>query len=134
MGRSLAPLGGDPKGPPIDAAAGLPFEAKGVQFRVEARDGRVFHKMRRRDAEGKVFAENEAEVRYALGSGTRGIAFLIERDGFLFQSPIAWFAQRGDGTSRRVTGSSTRSRISSGRSSPSACPVTPTSSAPWPGP
>jgi predicted CXXCH cytochrome family protein len=29
-----------------------------------------------------------------LGSGARGIAFLIERDGFLFQSPIAWFAQR----------------------------------------
>src|SRR5262249_25055087 len=34
------------------------------------------------------------EVQFALGSGTRGITYLIERDGFLFQSPIAWFAQQ----------------------------------------
>jgi Tfp pilus assembly protein PilF len=95
MGRSLTPLRDDAEGPPIDAAAGLPFEAKGVHFSVERRGGRVFHKMGRRDAEGNVFGEIESEVRYAIGSGTRGIAFLIERDGFLFQSPIAWFAQRG---------------------------------------
>ena len=42
-----------------------------------------------------MLAEIEAEVRFALGSGTRGIAYLIERDGFLFQSPITWFAQKG---------------------------------------
>ena len=42
-----------------------------------------------------MLAEIEAEVRFALGSGTRGITYLIERDGFLFQSPIAWFAQQG---------------------------------------
>ena len=95
MGQSLRPLAGDAKGPPIGAGAGLRFEAKGLQFSVEARGGRVFHKMTRSDREGKVFAETEAEVRYALGSGKRGIAFLIERDGFLFQSPIAWFAQQG---------------------------------------
>jgi Tfp pilus assembly protein PilF len=41
-----------------------------------------------------VLSEVEAEVRYALGSGTRGITYLIERDGYLFQSPIAWFAQK----------------------------------------
>jgi Flp pilus assembly protein TadD len=95
MGRSLTPLRGDAEGPPIGAAAGLPFEAKGVHFSVERREGRVFHKMGRRDAKGNAFGEIEAEVRYVLGSGTRGIAFLIERDGFLFQSPIAWFAQQG---------------------------------------
>jgi Flp pilus assembly protein TadD len=94
MGRSLTPLEGDAQRPPIGAPAGLPFEAKGVQYFVEQRDGRVFHKMTRRDAEGKVLAEIEGEVRYALGSGTRGIAFLIERDGFLFQSPVAWFGQQ----------------------------------------
>jgi Flp pilus assembly protein TadD len=95
MGRSLAPLEGDAKGPPIGAAAGLPFDAKGVQFSVEQKDWRVFHKMTRRDSNGNVLAETEGEVRYALGSGRRGIAYLIERDGFLFQSPIAWFAQQG---------------------------------------
>ena len=65
-----------------------------MQYTIEHRDGRVFHKATRRDADGNVLAEIEAEVRFALGSGTRGISFLIERDGFLFQSPIAWFAQQ----------------------------------------
>jgi Tfp pilus assembly protein PilF len=94
MGRSLAQVGGDATGPPLGAAAGLPFEAKGVQYTVERRDGRTVHKASRHRSDGSAFAEVEAEVRYALGSGTRGIAYLIERDGFLFQSPIAWFGQR----------------------------------------
>jgi len=95
MGRSLAPVGGAGKGPPITAAAGLPFESQGVQYTVEHRDGRMFHKATRRDAAGSVRAEIEAEVRFALGSGTRGTTYLIERDGFLIQSPITWFAQKG---------------------------------------
>jgi Flp pilus assembly protein TadD len=94
MGRSLTPVSVSEDGPPIGAVAGLPFEAKGVQYTVERRDGRLFHRASRRDPDGGAFAEVEAEVRYALGSGTRGITYLIERDGFLFQSPIAWFAQQ----------------------------------------
>jgi predicted CXXCH cytochrome family protein len=93
MGRSLAPIGAVDDGPPIGPAAGLPFEAEGVRYTVERRDGRLIHKATRRDADGGILAEVEAEVRYALGSGTRGITYLIECDGFLFQSPIAWFAQ-----------------------------------------
>ena len=73
---------------------GLPFETEGVQYTIERRDQRVFHKATRRDAAGSVLAEIEAEVRFALGSGKRGTNFLIERDGFLFQSPIAWFAEK----------------------------------------
>jgi len=95
MGRSLVPIGGAAEGMRIDADAGLPFESKGVQYTVERREGRLFHKATWRGADGSVFAEIEAEVRYALGSGTRGIAFLIEREGSLFQSPIAWFAHPG---------------------------------------
>jgi predicted CXXCH cytochrome family protein len=94
MGRSLALVDKAYEGPPTGVAAGLPVEAHGVEYVVERRDGRLFHKAWRRDASGAVFAQTEAEVRYALGSGTRGIAFLIEHDGFLFQSPIAWFAQQ----------------------------------------
>jgi Flp pilus assembly protein TadD len=95
MGRSLAPVSRAWEGPPITAATGLPFESQGWQYNLERRDGRMFHKASRRNAEGSVLAEIEAEVRFALGSGTRGTAFLIERDGFLFQSPISWFAQKG---------------------------------------
>ena len=40
---------------------------------------------------GRVIAQTEGEVRFVVGSGRLGIAYLIERDGFLFQSPIAWY-------------------------------------------
>ena len=95
MGRSLAPVREAGQEPPITAAAGLPFEAKGVQYTVERRGKSVIHKAKRRDAQGNVLAEIEAEVRFTLGSGTRGVTYLIQRDGFLLQSPIAWFAQQG---------------------------------------
>ena len=95
MGRSLAPVGGTGEGLPTTAASGLPFEYRGLHYTVERREGRVFQKATRRDAAGNVLAETAAEVRFALGSGRRGTAFLIERDGFLFQAPIAWFGQKG---------------------------------------
>jgi hypothetical protein len=93
MGRSLAPVTGMEDGPPVSTKAGLPIEHKGVQYTIENRNGRLLHKASRRGDDGILFAETEAEVGFALGSGTRGISYLIERDGFLFQSPIAWFAQ-----------------------------------------
>jgi len=95
MGQSLKPLGGPEGDPPSGAGAGLPFEAQGLRYTIERRDGRVFHKAARQGADGGVLARTEAEVRFALGSGTQGTNFLIERDGFLFLSPIAWFAQQG---------------------------------------
>jgi Flp pilus assembly protein TadD len=102
MGRSLAPIGtaaedsASPSPSPAGSAAGagVSFEAHGVQYTVERRDGHWIHKATRRDADGGLLGEVQAEVRYALGSGTRGIAYLIEREGFLFQSPIAYFAQQ----------------------------------------
>jgi Flp pilus assembly protein TadD len=94
MGRSLTLVGSALEEPPIGTAAGLPFEAKGLQYTALRRQGRLIHKATRHDKERGVLSEVEAEARYALGSGTRGITYLIERDGFLFQSPIAWFAQK----------------------------------------
>jgi len=95
MGRSLVPIGGASEGARIGSDAGLPFESKGVQYTIERREGRLLHKATWRGVDGSVLAEIEAEVRYALGSGTRGISFLIERDGSLYQSPIARFAHPG---------------------------------------
>jgi len=92
MGRSLDTVEGL-EGVSSTAAKGGSYDAQGLHYTVERRDGRTFHKATRRGIEGEVLAENEAEVRYALGSGTRGVSFLIDRDGFLFLSPIAWFAQ-----------------------------------------
>ena len=94
--------------------------------------GRI-HKARRQGPDGSAFAEVEAEVRYALGSGTRGIAYLIEREGFLLQSPIAWFAQQGHWDISPGYGEFTTRPNFERRSRPTAWPATPTSSARWPG-
>jgi predicted CXXCH cytochrome family protein len=89
MGRSLAPIG-SASSPGGD---GVKFEVQGLEYAIERRGGRVVHKETRRDAKGRVVAGIEAEVRYALGSGTRGISYLVDRDGYLFQSPISWYSQ-----------------------------------------
>jgi Flp pilus assembly protein TadD len=93
MGRSLAPVAAANDRTPAGAGPGLPIEHKGVTYTIEHRDLLQLHKATRRDADGTLIAEVEAEVRFVLGSGTRGLSFLIDRDGFLFQSPIAWFEQ-----------------------------------------
>lgn len=90
MGRSLAALATDSPPGLVEKAD---FQAEGFDYSVERRQGRVIHREVRRDAGGKVVASMEAEVQYVLGSGTRGYSFLIERDGYLVQSPIAWYAQ-----------------------------------------
>jgi Tetratricopeptide repeat/Cytochrome c554 and c-prime len=93
MGRSLAPVENAPtvKG---DPAKDRPhFEAKGLQYSIEHDGGRVHHKETRRDAAGRVVTEISAEASYQIGSGRQAISYLIERDGFLFQSPITWYAK-----------------------------------------
>jgi len=93
MGRSLSPIAAATTGG--DEKAGRPlFEAHGLEYSIERRDGRVLHQETRRDPSGRIVARNEAEVRFALGSGSQGIGYLIERDGFLFQSPISWYVQK----------------------------------------
>ena len=130
MGRSLSPIaaatttGGD-------EAAGRPlFEAHGLEYSIERRDGRVLHQETRRDASGRIIARNEAEVQFVLGSGSQGIGYLIERDGFLFQSPISWYVREaavGPGSGLRADRTST----STGRSPRRACTATRTGSSRW---
>jgi len=93
MGQSLAPIA-DAASPAVDPGNGQSqFEAKGLQYSVEHQDNRVIHKETRRDASGRLVAEAQAEVQYVIGSGRQGISYLIERDGFLFESPITWYAK-----------------------------------------
>ncbi len=49
------------------------------------------------------------ELKYYVGSNTRGRTFLFEIDGFLYQSPINYYAAKnGSGTCRRDTRSSAK--------------------------
>jgi hypothetical protein len=88
MGRSMA----YPSAAALLADGDL-FEADGLTYSAERRDGRVFHQESLRDPKGNTIAREEAEVRYVLGSGKRGLSFLVERGGRLYQSPISWYAQ-----------------------------------------
>jgi predicted CXXCH cytochrome family protein len=91
MGRSLAPIDQAPEPAPGDAR----FQAGGLSYSVVHRGDMVYHREALLDPEGRELAVIEEPVRYALGSGTRGVSYLIERgDGFLFQSPISWYDQK----------------------------------------
>jgi tetratricopeptide (TPR) repeat protein len=94
MGRSLTPVG-DWAGPErYDEKAGNPFPALGYVFRVE-RDGRrvVHHETPQGDA-AKAVGGISGEVRFVIGSARQGSSYLVERDGFLTQSPVSWFAHK----------------------------------------
>jgi Flp pilus assembly protein TadD len=87
MGRSLSPIAGAVAVGPGPSQ----FEAQGLRYSIEERAGRVFHQEERRDASGRIVAKSEAEVRYVLGSGKQAISYLIDRGGYLFESPITWY-------------------------------------------
>jgi predicted CXXCH cytochrome family protein len=91
MGRSAAYVSRDSPTEPFDRSTQNPFEALGLEFQVGARGQGIFHKEVRRDAQHRVVGEVEADVLMAIGSGTQGRSFAINRDGYLFQSPISWF-------------------------------------------
>jgi hypothetical protein len=95
MGRSLAPVAEVTPPEPSGPKAHNPFEIGGLQFLVERQGPRTVHKALRRDPQNRVVAEAEAQVRFAVGSGRRGRSYLIDRGGYLFQSPISWYAERG---------------------------------------
>lgn len=63
------------------------------KYRVRYEDGRLWHHEFLPDTDGGPPVYDQAvEVTHAMGSGTRGRAFLLERDQRLFASPLNWFA------------------------------------------
>ena len=94
MGRSLATILAAPETGPGDRSGRVLFRAQGFEYSIEQRDGHVLHQETRRDPSGHIVARNEAEVQFAIGSGRQGVAYLIERDGFLFLSPMTWYPRQ----------------------------------------
>jgi hypothetical protein len=93
MGRSLLPISQIAAEERYGPETHNPFEKFGYLFEVKQRDGKVYHRQIRKDAKGNVITEHEDEVHFSLGSGNQGRSYLINRDGYLFQSPISWFSQ-----------------------------------------
>jgi hypothetical protein len=95
MGRSILPIEEAPKEVRGEATERALFSAQGFDYSLQNRDGRTIHRETKRSKAGEVIGQVEGEARYVLGSGSHARAFLIERDDYLFQSPITWYAQDG---------------------------------------
>jgi tetratricopeptide (TPR) repeat protein len=93
MGRSLLPVS-QAAAPPEDARHNNPFQALGSQFLVKREGSKVLHRRTQPGPHGRPAADLEWEVQYALGSGTHGYAYLSNRGGFLFETPISWYSQK----------------------------------------
>jgi hypothetical protein len=95
MGRSLTTVAALLAQENFTRAANNPFEAGGFRYSIRREAGRVFHQETAQDARGQAIDGIEAEVQFVLGSGAHGRAYLVNRDGFLFQSPVSWYTQKG---------------------------------------
>jgi predicted CXXCH cytochrome family protein len=95
MGQSLGTLAELPVRERFDGRARVSFTAQGFRYEVLRQADKMIHRECRLDSRGKVIARREAEVAYAVGSGTRGRSYIINLDGVLSQSPISWHTQAG---------------------------------------
>ncbi|HTU19975.1 MAG TPA: tetratricopeptide repeat protein [Gemmataceae bacterium] len=95
MGRSLAPVAQVAANQRYDAGVHNPFETEGFRYQVVREGDRVFHQETVADAQGRVVADRRVEMDFVIGSGARAHSYLFQRDGFLFESPITWYAQKG---------------------------------------
>lgn len=72
-------------------AADFTHKPSGVHFRVYAEAGRAWLSFER---PGDPSVAGKRELLYVIGSGHRGKTYIFDTDGFFFESPINWYAQK----------------------------------------
>ena len=91
MGRSMSRPRADGLGAfskPVTLQSGK----GGAVYSVYGRNGKLFHRVEQLDSAHKpVFTETH-EVAYTVGSGDHGQSYFIDRDGFLFLSPLSFYS------------------------------------------
>ena len=93
MGRSLFPIASAPAVGFTQPNGTATFTAGRSEFSIERRDGREIHREIFRDG-GQVLAQVEAEVAYAVGSGTRTASRTwSSTTAGCSESPITWYSQ-----------------------------------------
>lgn len=83
---------------PIDLAQEPPdaeftHELSGHKYRV-AREGGQLHHQEWLTGNGEPLLLADHAVRYSIGSGRQGRTYLVDRSGFLTESPITWYTAR----------------------------------------
>jgi len=85
-------------GPAIDALTPAEFTHResGVHYRIYSEAGKAWLSFNRtapaQNDDSRV--QGKRELLYYIGSGRRGRSYLFETDGFLFESPVNWYASR----------------------------------------
>ncbi len=85
------------KPPPEDQSHHNPFEAFGARFQVEHDGPRIRHRRTSlaKDEAGRPIYDTAMEVTIAVGSWSNGFSFLSEQNGYVFQTPISWYSEKG---------------------------------------
>ncbi|NIM01971.1 MAG: tetratricopeptide repeat protein, partial [Acidobacteria bacterium] len=91
MGRSFRPLNAETT---VGEFEGSPeFSENGMTYRVFERDGKYFMQEFVKRSSNAQLAMEEHELIWVVGSNNHNRAYLIERDGKLFQAPACWYPQ-----------------------------------------
>lgn len=80
-------------GPALDSLIPADFTHKesGVHYRIYSEGGHAWLSF---DRPGDPDVQGKRELLYFIGSGRRGRTYLFETDGFLFESPVNWYANK----------------------------------------
>jgi predicted CXXCH cytochrome family protein len=84
-------------GAAIDGLIPADFQHKlsGIRYSIHDNDGKVYLTYDRPAGATGGELHGGEELRYFLGSGTRGRTFLFERENYWFEIPINWYAKKG---------------------------------------
>src|SRR5215813_4155492 len=66
-------------------------QKSGVKYRIYKQDGKAWLSFER---SGDPLVRGKRELLYYIGSNHTGRTYLFETDGFLFESPVNWYAQK----------------------------------------
>lgn len=94
MGLSLFPVAEAPLIEKFEDRFRNPFVVGNIEYRVERRDGKTWHRETLRNADGQAVAEAVVEIAYAVGSGVSGRSYLIDHDGWLLMSSLTWYPRK----------------------------------------
>lgn len=95
MGRAMFPT---PEAPPIEGltdSGPQRFRVGRLLYQVSLSGERMFHSETLLSRDGEALARIEEEAAYAIGSGTRGRTYVVQRGDRFFESPISWYRHTG---------------------------------------
>ena len=99
MGQAMSLVSDASKIEKYDAEAKNPFVGNGFAYQILRSDQGVSHREGLSQGPGATPLQNdlaklflrEKNARFAVGSGAKARSYLMEQDGYLFQSPCTWY-------------------------------------------